>query len=343
MSNERETQDTKEFKGDIGGVNNRLADSAVNGQYFQVVEGIMPWEDGRRRIFGKKTMGKVWSETSDRLSVITLHALPGNHTLIQTRHGLFMDSPYDPATLDWSIRAGVTGIATLQNVDRLVRALKDANLWGKFIALYPFAGGTSLAHSQNLVNSAHSITWVNGPTHNALGITGNGLTSYGYIPSPNTLPYLGHLSVYVNTPATTFADYRDYMGQGGEGGVGRYHLIQCVNNDYYGYWAEPFKAATITGTGPWTGHLLNTRPDTNTVNAYSKGTLAATASFADAAVMPTTLYIGILCRMDNGNTVAEPSNVTLSLASWGHTMSAPEVAAFNTAVQAYETTMGRQV
>lgn len=345
MSNERESQEVKEFKGDIGGVNNRLADSAVNGQYFQSIEGIMPWEGEHRRIFGKKTSGKVWSATSDRLSVITLHALPGNHMLIQTREGLMMDSPYDPATLDWSIRAGVTGIATLQNVDRLVRALREANLWGKFMGLYPFAGGTSLAHSQNLISPSYPITWVNGPTHNSLGVKGNGTASYGYMTgSEGTLPHLGHLSVYVNQAADIGLVYADYIGAGNEGGSAVYYIIQSVVADsietFAGHLASAFGAS---GLAPLIGFFHQHRRSTVELVGYKNAVVHGTSVTFDNNTPPVALPLGLCCRIDIGGAPSEFCDATFSLASFGHQMTHAEAVAFDDIIQTYETTMGRAV
>lgn len=154
---ERETEGVKEFNGEVGGVDNRLADSAVQPDKFQLIEGVMPWQGQHRRLFGKKVEGKFSGSVNDNLAVITINAIPGNHLVYQTREGLFMDDNYLTETINWATRAAVTDFATLQIVNRAVLQLKGANLWTKLVAVYPLVGGTALAHGQNLIANTHTI------------------------------------------------------------------------------------------------------------------------------------------------------------------------------------------
>lgn len=342
---DRETEGVKEFKGDIGGVNNRLADSAATPQAYQLIEGIMPWEGEHKRIFGKKPHGKMTGITYDNLAVITMHSIPGNHILYQTREGLFMDTRFHAETVDWSTRSGISDFATLQAIDYLVINFKDKGLWDKLIGFYPFAGGTATAHAQNLISSSYPITWVNGPSHSGLGVFADGVSSYAYITGSQTaLPQHGHLSCYVHTPASTIGDYRDYMGLGNEGASARYYLIQAVDLAYIGYWGNAANAITAIDFALWSGLLLNTRTSNVEHNIYRNGLPVGFTSVAlETNAMPTTLPIGLFCRIDNGGVPMELSNVLLSSASFGHALTAAESVDYYNIVQAYQTLMGRQV
>lgn len=92
-------------------------------------------------------------------------------------------------------------------IDYGVRAAKAAGLWSKIVAWYPIIGGTALAHSKNLKDSAlHAITWVNSPTHDASGVKSNGTTSYGHTSTlfPTALTATGGFSViHREAPAPT--------------------------------------------------------------------------------------------------------------------------------------------
>lgn len=122
------------------------------------------------------------------------------------------DRALHPKSVDFINKCGGTNLFTLNELsalDFLVTKLISENLWGKFIALYPFIGRTADTHSINLANpNRHKIRWYGSVIHNHLGVTGNG--GYG-----NTLVALGlldnkniHLSVYnatlwANAEATT--------------------------------------------------------------------------------------------------------------------------------------------
>jgi len=91
MSSERESENLKLHKGDVGSVDNRVADSAANPENFQLIEGIIPWNGEHRRMFGKIAHGKFHGATLDNLAILTIHAMPGANILYQTREGLFMN------------------------------------------------------------------------------------------------------------------------------------------------------------------------------------------------------------------------------------------------------------
>ena len=64
-------------------------------------------------------------------------------------------------------------------INQLVLDLKDAGLWTKFYAIYPFIGGTASTHKWNLkdprdLNAAYRLTFSGGITHSSGGIKGKG-------------------------------------------------------------------------------------------------------------------------------------------------------------------------
>lgn len=99
----------------------------------------------------------------------------------------------------------------LSCVDRLA---SDLWLWAgskelkeTFRFLYPFVGGTAVAHSFNLADPASGrITWVDTVTHNVNGITGDGVSGLGNtglsMPSNATADWLVWCGVYSRTSAS---------------------------------------------------------------------------------------------------------------------------------------------
>lgn len=78
--------------------------------------------------------------------------------------------------------AGITNTTQIAAVDRLVKSLKDANIWTKMKAIYPFVGGTATAHKYNLkdpqdLDASYRIVFgASGVTHNSRGVQFSGMS-----------------------------------------------------------------------------------------------------------------------------------------------------------------------
>jgi hypothetical protein len=110
-------------------------------------------------------------------------------------------SVLDPATSAFITAAGITDPTQINAINYLTESLKGINktenpsgvdFFSGSYAIYPFVGGAASPHRYNLRNVADFlITWAGGITHNANGITGNGINSYGdtlFSPLNNSLP-----------------------------------------------------------------------------------------------------------------------------------------------------------
>lgn len=236
-------------------------------------------------------------------------------------------------------RAGITNSTQKSAINKLVVDLKTANLWGKIIGLYPYVGGTSASHAQNLKSALYPITWVNGPTHNANGVTGNGVSSYGIISnSAGVIPQFCHIAAY-----TQIADpsIRDLCGAGNQGGNSVYFILQPNANTIVGY-ANNIVVFAQSGVGSWNSLLSVHRRSTTDLAVYYNNTLQGSNATFRNDLPPNLLDLFVLARNDNG-TPASFATDTLSLISFGSSMIAGEITAFNTAVQTYQTALGRQV
>lgn len=337
---ERETEGVKEFNGEIGGVDNRLADSAVQPDKFQLIEGIMPWQGQHRRLFGKKVQGKLHGVTSDNLAVITINAIPGNHIIYQTREGLMMDQQYDPDALRWWTAAGNPSFATLQKVSNLSLALKAANLWSKFDILYPFAGGTALAHSKNLISANYTITWNGGMSHTANGITGNaaayGNTNYSPFTAGLTIGN-SHIAQYVRVSVGAPSAIGVYAATGYRFAM---HAPWADGNLY----ADMNDATAGFGraSGPGTTQLLaGSRTSLTDLRAYKQGVQIGNSTGLILNVMPPgDMYV---MAVHDVASVGFPGSENVALYSVGRGLSPTEMAAYAAIVQTYQTAMGRQV
>jgi hypothetical protein len=87
---------------------------------------------------------------------------------------------FDPSARAFAVAAKLTNTTQLVATNNLVLALKQQGLWSLITLLYPFVGGTAVAHSVNLKTPrSNTITWSGTITHNNQGIKSDGLTGWG--------------------------------------------------------------------------------------------------------------------------------------------------------------------
>ena len=90
---------------------------------------------------------------------------------------------YDPDAQAFFTASGLTGATELNAVNQLVVDLKAANIWTKMKAIYPMVGGTAALHKWNLkdpqdLDAAFRLVFNGGWTHSATGALPNGTNGY---------------------------------------------------------------------------------------------------------------------------------------------------------------------
>lgn len=91
---------------------------------------------------------------------------------------------YDPDALAFINATGITDGTQKNAINYLVVNLKSIGVWSKIFALYPFVGGTATTHKYNLkdpnnTDAAMRIVFSGAVTHDANGITTDGVSGYG--------------------------------------------------------------------------------------------------------------------------------------------------------------------
>jgi hypothetical protein len=97
--------------------------------------------------------------------------------------GLTM-STLDSDALAFITAGNITNSVEINAVGSLVTQMKNAGIWARMVAVYPFVGGTALAHKFNLLdpqdtNAAHRIVFSGGWTHTDKGALANGTNAWG--------------------------------------------------------------------------------------------------------------------------------------------------------------------
>lgn len=244
-------------------------------------------------------------------------------------------APTDAAA--FLVAAGISDTTISNAITQLVADLKTAGIWSKMYAIYPFVGGSAAAHKFNLkdprdLDAAYRLTFNGSFTHNSNGITPGGTSSDYADTHINGSTVLSktdmHYSFYSRTNVDALAcdfgadgelevltRYFDVYYQDVTGNTER---IAPANTDSRGFFC-----GTCGGSG---------------TAAYKNGTsigthATATTNFTNNNVMFCTGFTGL----------ARPSTRNLAFGSVGTALTSGEVAAFYTAVQAFQTALSRNV
>jgi hypothetical protein len=220
-------------------------------------------------------------------------------------------------------------------------------------AIYPFVGGTASTHKWNLtdprdLDAAYRLSFSGGWTHNANGITGNGVNSYAQLHTSTALSMGAYSRVSTNGVFIGCA----VDSQDGD----------CIsNNTYYLLFSTPSITSAYynisTGSAPYTkffsivdeGSILP-----NTINIYRNGadignTSPAYANWAKGGV--TNYILGAVgfyafdCDQNLSSiSVGNYSNANLAFTYLSDSvLNATQNANLNTRVVAFQTALSRNV
>jgi hypothetical protein len=261
----------------------------------------------------------------------------------RTRVGIRVPSggapSYDSDAQAFFTAASITDPTQMGAVNTLVTGLKSNNLWTKMKAIYPVVGGNATAHSYNLKNTSQfQLSFSSGWTHSANGMTPNGTSAYantGINPSSVLSSTSGNVGVYLRTNSSgtkldfgvNYGSNKFYLAPNWNGGTG-----------YASYASEFSFAATIT-TGLYSiGRLSSFDSNVKLIRNGSSILYNDNPSFIN---LPNgNLYLG--ASNENGS-AAYFSNKEISLSYISDGLTPTQVNNLYTLVQAFQTTLGRQV
>lgn len=238
--------------------------------------------------------------------------------------------------------AALTDSTQITAVNVLTVDLKNYNIWTKFIAIYPYVGGTATTHKWNLknpldTNAAFRIVWNGGVTHNSNGITGNGTNGYGetYI-TPSTSMSLNdsHISFYSRTNIQTTTNDIGVADTLGNRGI---NIVARTTTNVSQYYVNDFNINAVSNSNG-DGFFVATRTASNVKKLFRNGNTLS--SVTTASVSLPAVSIPVLGRKNyNGMNGYVAKNH--SFASVGSGLLDAEIANFYTAVNAFQTTLGR--
>ena len=257
--------------------------------------------------------------------------------------------------------AGITDPTQQSAIDTLVTDLKNYGIWNQMFAIYPFVGGSASTHKWNLkdprnLDAAFRLVFYGGLTHSSNGILPNGSTGYAdtfFVPSTyiNTTDY-GSLGIYLRTNSIDATQQMDMSSQTLSGGVGGEFTLHSAfqnTNASSAFTCEFIQSATFTyrraviatttnTTGFWAGSQNNT-----TMHFQRNGTsVSPTLEVKVANRTIPNVKLPIFGQNYNGG-MRRYTKRQAAFAFIGKQLTATQLSNYYTAVQAFQTTLGRQV
>jgi hypothetical protein len=238
--------------------------------------------------------------------------------------------------------SGLTGATNQSAINQLVVSFKDFGIWTKMKAIYPMIGGTAALHKWNLkdpqdTNAAFRLVFSGGWTHSSTGATPNGVNSFAesfLTPLTSLSANSTHLSYYSRTNVNLT------QIEIGCQDVNAYTIIEArtANVSYF-----LVNTNTITGvadTNSAAFYIAN-RTASNVTNGFRNSSKIFNSTVASSALPIQSIYIGAL---KNPSSIAQFfSSKQCAFASIGDGLTDTEAGNLYTAVQAFNTTLARQV
>jgi hypothetical protein len=274
--------------------------------------------------------------------------------------------------------AVITDSTQASAVNTLVTSLKTAGVWTKMKALYPFVGGSATSHKFNLkdprdLDAAFRLQFNGGWVHSSTGALPNGTTGYAntylnpFVVFGNGQSHLVagsthslvHVSKYSRTNSIPSNGYDGVYSNGGSGASYMFFGWSSTYGSPNGYaalngWALTGTRSAVTLGNRTDGLFVVNRDGFTSLKSFRNNTLISTDTNDIRSYNETGLQLNlnpnqvffIGARNDaydlNLRSFAY-NNFETSFQSIGWGLTDAETTALNTAVQAFQTTLGRAV
>lgn len=253
---------------------------------------------------------------------------------------------YDADAQAFFTAASITNDTQKSAVNQLVLNLKSYNIWTKMKAIYPVVGGSASAHAVNLKSpGTYNLTFSTGWTHSSTGMLPNGSSSYAdtllATSTAFAVDHNKHLSFYSRTNAVTAGSSSSIGSDNATTGFCRFSIRQSGNSRasvFGGTNGTAIAAAETDSRGFYQASRMNA-----TSSAYYKnGSNIANGASANGTTSQITQTL-LIAAARSGAGIVYYDNKECAFASIGDSLDATETANFYTAVQAYQTTLSRNV
>ena len=218
--------------------------------------------------------------------------------------------------------------------NQLVLDLKANSLWTPMKAIYPMVGASAAACAQNLKSSSFTGTFTStGWTFASTGITGNGTSAYFDTTVTNNIDITdraSHWSTYFRTLGN--AGFCGYFNAANAFGVQPRAASNVI--------ATGLNNIAATSVNSVIGYLVGSVNSATDAKLYVNNSLVFTLSNPTAISQNLDFYLGAL--NSSGSAILYATQ-EIAFSSLGGNLNNTQASNFYTAVQAFQTTLSRQV
>jgi hypothetical protein len=271
---------------------------------------------------------------------------------LPTQLGLIGSSDFgtDPdaqAFFDRVTAAGGSLSATEKSaVNTLVIQMKSAGIWSSMKAIYPMVGAGAAACSRNLKADEFNGAFSSGWTFASTGATPNGTSAYmdtNLTPSSSLTQNSTHLSYYSRTNIANQFQFE----------IGCFNLaaLGLGSSSFSISYASPsnsfrLRVSTATPTTNYTvtdtrGFFVGNRTNATQQKIYNAGALVNTFSANSDGL--STIQMALAANRISAGALGDYSSKQCAFASIGDGLTDTQASDFYTAVQAFQTTLSRNV
>lgn len=250
-------------------------------------------------------------------------------------------TPVDPDAQAFITAASITDPTQQSAIDTLVTDLKGYGIWTKMKAIYPFVGGTASTHKWNLkdprdLDAAFRLVFNGGWAHSSTGALPNGINGFAdtrLSPQTDIGGFNISFGVYIPTP------HKNTSGHGCWNTLSqRCNLIQFAGTHYSTITTTTTAAESV---GVLTKFISTSRLDSSTHKLYNNGVLLDTDTTTETVALPNVNFS--FSYVTNSGASTQYGNNELRFSYLSEGLNDTEMSDFYTAVQAFNTTLSRQV
>jgi hypothetical protein len=243
-------------------------------------------------------------------------------------------APATPLTTAWITATGETDATIISALTTLESDMATYGLTSKMKALYPMVGGTAAKHKFNFMDArdldaAYRLVFNGGWTHSSTGALPNGTNAYADT-KLNTSTVLSISSAHISHYARTTPNGGVLMANDSLDCI-----LQLSGGLLYGSLAAAFSQTAQAANAAF--YMVN-RPNGTNQKLIRNSTILLNDSKTSTSFSNKNILLG---AYNSGP--AFPSNAEVAFSSIGDGLTDTEAANFYTAVQAFQTTLSRQV
>jgi len=244
------------------------------------------------------------------------------------------------------LNAAVITDATQANaINDLVVGLKADGLWTKMQVIYPFVGGSASTHKFNLknprdLNVAFRLEFFGGWTHSSTGAKPNGTNGYAksyFVPSEQQNVNSNGMGMYITQFTVAGADP---VQMGNFIGLTQGSLLVATLTSAVTRLNGSTISGSITGGG---GSFDGQRTSSTVTTVYKNGSSVGTGN--SGGTLPNSLDGNLLGTLNISNIpyAAGYNNSEFRFAYFSEGLNSTEIANLRIRVQAYQTSLSRQL